>query len=493
MCPLILGIWAAMFGLLSVALAAFLDPPNWLWAFISGWLMASCAALLMIVDTQKRAWLARFLSHRSYRQLYAAVVLWPLRWLWRRVARPVPHGAWPLRYTLTPSLFDAALLIAFVYPIAVLIGPWLVVGMDVTLGGEILQPGTATWYEIWPERAVVLGQIAILIAGFWLRNLAKSSRRRVFEEVADWILIAALAVAVAVAVAFALAAASTLAVALALAAASTLAFAFAFAFALAFAYAFAVALAFAFAFAFAVAVAFDWMWGKGWHRRARALLVLAWASAVITVARVADLSALGEAERLFILFLAVLPMLNALFDTLSYAVTLALLRWGVRSRHPAAGVLAGLLDLAFALVLFALLTAAVTALVAGMNRISGGLWLDLDGLLVGLKTAPSEHLWVFLMIGSTLLPTLLHLLAALLAVQSWTPMRGLAVRLIERSAEDHVATLVSPLVAGFCLIFPLGLGAGLGAAALWLGATPLLAAGQWYVDQLIALASSIAG
>ena len=87
----------------------------------------------------------------------------------------------------------------------------------------------------------------------------------------------------------------------------------------------------------------------------------------------------------------------------------------------------------------------------------------------------------------------MHFGASLLALQSLTPWRGDAVKWMARVQDDAVAAIIAPLVAGFCFAFPLILG-GL---VLW-GLVALASfvwphAGGWYLDQLLALATVIAG
>jgi hypothetical protein len=206
-----------------------------------------------------------------------------------------------------------------------------------------------------------------------------------------------------------------------------------------------------------------------------------------------DLAADPQVGVMLLLFLGTFPLLNALFDAVSYAATLALIRWGIRSRHRATALIAGLLDLIIAALLFAGLTLTLTAVVAGLNRLGGTAWLDFDILFADLEQSLWSHPWVPLMIASTLLPTALHFCASLLALQSFTPLRGVAVHLMAQGQDDHVAAITGPLVAGFCLAFPMIAG-GLVLWALTALAMPVLPQiGGWYLDQLLSVARTVAG
>jgi hypothetical protein len=151
---------------------------------------------------------------------------------------------------------------------------------------------------------------------------------------------------------------------------------------------------------------------------ARMLLIAALILNVVVVVSVLDWPAKQESARLLFLFLGVLPLLNALFDTVSYAVTLTFLRRGLRARLP---LLWGVADLAVACVLFLALGATLVAAVHGLNGLAGVPLLDLGALFAGVYTAPWDYVWLYLMLFSTILPTALHFLVSLLGLQGVWP------------------------------------------------------------------------
>ena len=89
----------------------------------------------------------------------------------------------------------------------------------------------------------------------------------------------------------------------------------------------------------------------------------------------------------------------------SYAVTLSLIRRGLRSALP---FLWGLADLAVACVLLLGLGATLVAVIHGLNLLAGVPFLDLPALFAGVQADPWAYIWLYLMLFSTLLPTLLH-------------------------------------------------------------------------------------
>jgi len=123
------------------------------------------------------------------------------------------------------------------------------------------------------------------------------------------------------------------------------------------------------------------------------------------------------AKALF-LFLGVFPLLNALFDVLSYAATLALMRIGLRRAGP---LLWGFYDLGIALFLFLGLGATLTLILRLMNLIAGVPILDLHALFGGLHQSPGDYWWLYAMVFSTILPTGVHFILSLMGLQGMCP------------------------------------------------------------------------
>ena len=192
------------------------------------------------------------------------------------------------------------------------------------------------------------------------------------------------------------------------------------------------------------------------------------------------------------LFLAVFPLINALFDTLSYAATLTLMRLGLRNARP---FMFGFYDLVIALLLFFGLGATLLIVVATLNRFAEFPILDLGALFDGLHKEPAAYGWLYLMVFSTILPTALHAALSLLGLQSivgprW---RNRVADLLEAARPDHDwKTVAAPFLLGTLWLLPFGL------AALLLWVVWLLAGG-WltgllqviYLDPLFKLAQAI--
>lgn len=197
-----------------------------------------------------------------------------------------------------------------------------------------------------------------------------------------------------------------------------------------------------------------------------------------------DLSALSSERKAILVFLAVLPLINGLYDALSYALTLALSRKGLSTRW---APLWGLLDLALGAVLFLALGATMVTVIALLNALGTAPVYDLGALFAGLRASPGDYWWLYLILFSTLAPTALHILVAALAVQGWfifQPPRRAVARWIEAAPVSHPAAVGGCLAQALIWWLPL-MALALGGWALWqfIG-TWAKAAGLVYLDIL---------
>lgn len=229
----------------------------------------------------------------------------------------------------------------------------------------------------------------------------------------------------------------------------------------------------------------------GRPRLARVILTLTLPLLWVATAALVDFATLKPIQQAAFLFLGVLPLINALFDALSYGVTLALLRRGLRGQLP---VLFGFVDVLVALVMFLALGAAMVLVIAGLNAVGAAPVFDLAGLFAGLRAAPGDYWWLYLMLFSTLLPTAIHLIIALLGLQGITPRkwRRAVAALVRRAPDDHIAATCAPFLTGAVWAVPvllaLAVASGLG---YWLRDFAA-AVGSCYLTALEALAHLVA-
>ena len=134
--------------------------------------------------------------------------------------------------------------------------------------------------------------------------------------------------------------------------------------------------------------------------------------------------ALPEDLRVFLFAFTLLPLINAVFDFLSYDTTLGLLAWGKRQRNGWTG-LAWLADALAAVVYLVSLGLALTLTVALINQLSGAVFMDLPQIFADLADpeARGGYTWLTLSLLTTLVPTLVHLALALLSALCWVPYR----------------------------------------------------------------------
>lgn len=202
----------------------------------------------------------------------------------------------------------------------------------------------------------------------------------------------------------------------------------------------------------------------------------------------ADWPQVPDDVRNFILFLAIFPLINGLFDFFSYAVTLTLITVGLT--RGARAVMLGFADLGLAALLFVGLGASLVLSMAGLAHLAGEPLIDLVPLFDTLRSDPLSEWWVIFMVFSTLLPTGLHLLLACFAVQGLVPgrWRRWVAKRIERSEHDSNTRLT----ATFCLAAVWTLPATIFLSLVfisWHFADDVLSEyATWYLDQMRLLA-----
>ena len=195
---------------------------------------------------------------------------------------------------------------------------------------------------------------------------------------------------------------------------------------------------------------------------------------------------LGEARAIF-LFLGVFPLINALFDVVSYAITLTLLRLGKNARLP---ILLGFVDLFAAMVLFLALGACLTVVIAAMNQLAGVPLVDLGTMFAGVRENPGENLWLFFMLFSTILPTALHFAISLLGLQGFM-LRGVRQKVagwVAGAPDRPVIAALTPFAVGAIWTIPFIFLFGLLATVWFWGEGVLRYLGGLYFDGLLGLA-----
>ena len=499
-----LAVCAMIVAVLLAAKAAF-AAPGWVW--VAGALFLALAVLAALAQSSVggRAYLTGTLRTRHYTQVYRLVARRLNDWVWRRVGRmrvlsdgteappPATANPWHLfRAALTWRLLDRALLIAVAYPVVALILPWLL-GWDAVLGeGVVVFPAV----EFWPERGLVVALCFVFASGWVAHNFPAVRLRgqRFLVESARWLSLIAFGSAVALASevggAFYPLFVAALAINFATYAASPAAFALNFSAIIVISFVFRSSGVFVgvLLVGLSLAVTVELLWSKARQGLALGVVTLAWALALLAVALIFDIGTLPAEWKAFLVFLAVLPLMNGLYDALSYALTLALSRKGLGTRW---APLWGLLDLALGAVLFLVLGATMVGVIAALNAIGTAPLYDLGALFAGLRASPGEYWWLYLILFSTLAPTALHILVAALAVQGWfvfqRPRRAVA-HWIDAAPVSHPAAVGGCLAQALIWWLPL-MALALGGWALWqfIG-TWATAAGLAYLDILEGLA-----
>ena len=275
-------------------------------------------------------------------------------------------------------VMDTALKLAIIYPLWLLLLQWAVTGNDTGIAGATVIGAAANpWL-----RLATIGLLSLYLAS---RILASASQMRVFEKASDWLFFVAFAVAVAGA----------------------------------FAGAFAGAVAFAGAGAVAVAVSYVCTKGRGTIGYA---LLVAIAIASVTVALILSPASQPVDLRPFAFAIGLLPVLNALFDYLSYGLTLTLIAKG-RKRRSIRILVYGVIDAVCAIFILIGLGLTITGFVALINALSVTPLFDLPTVFRDLSDPATRgsYTWLYLTLFSTLIPTVVHIAIGLLSAFTWVP------------------------------------------------------------------------
>ncbi len=311
----------------------------------------------------------------------------------------------PKRVAWSHDLILWCLLLAIAYPVLSITGHWIAGDALMLANAQIAPPG-----DNW-ARAYVFVWLVGPAALFLLGSL-KSRWRLPSFVLAIGILYGGLFLAerfgVPDAVAFAGAFAFAFAVAVAFAVAFAGAVAGAFAFAVAFAGAFAFAVAVAVAVAFAVALLIDRVQiARGRHPAywiTYSLLLLLASSLAILFSPAGAEGRLDTQDRYIVLFLGVFPLINGLADFASVGLTRYLLRQGldgVTWRKAALDILGGA-------AIFLLLGITLITYIHLVRFADGTPLMNLTALFEGLRDDPGQYWWLFFMLFSTLIPTVMH-------------------------------------------------------------------------------------
>ena len=495
-----LAIWAAVTAALSGALLT-LAAPVWLWAATMLWLVLALTALLGQVDGPSRTYIAGTLSKQSFAQIYSYTTRRRLMWVWSRWCDPVEDRAAPaptFRAALTWRLFDGMLLVAAACPVVFLSGWWIVTGP-----GIVLAP-----VGIFADRVVVLIVLVLVVSAVAIAAWGATGNRGGRGKASRFLPVPALLLG-----AWLLA---TYSPGTGIAGATLIATAAVVLTAVAVAGRVSGAAAVASLFTGAIAglvLAGNAGSVPGIGRADTTMLGLAGAAALAVMLldasrkpRIAQWLLCGmlpllwlaaavllpwatlpvPAKGLFLL-LAVLPLLNAVFNVISCALTLTLMRAGLNARRP---LLYGAYDLTAAIALLLALGATMTLVVAALDLMSGITVFDLAALFDGIRADPAAYGWLYAMLFVTILPTAVHAFLSLLGAQGLVPLalRHRAALLLNDTPDRTWKAAVAPFAVGALWLVPFVAVAFAGYGLLWAFRDAVEWAGGVYLTLLQALA-----
>ncbi len=349
-----------------------------------------------------------------------------------------------------PGAFQVMLSLAVAYPVITVLLVWLFTGVN-TSGVPVLLPDAIAPAERALAGAALAAATCLLIGFYqdqhwrrwlWLFGAFAFAVSGAVSGAGAGAIAGAIANVIVVAVTVSGTAASTDVVAGAIA----MAIGFVVAGAGAVAGAFAVAVAVAFAVAFVV------LTNLLVRRQAGAIGHLALlgplSALVIAAAAYSNALELNEVSHTLIIFVCVIPVLNAIFDYLSLGITRLLLAQSVKSETRAlAKFVIGAVDVACAVAMLFGLAFVLSASLQALNQLvlrSGDpqVWINLDEIFTRLALSPGDPslLWIYFMVFSTFVPSVLHL-----GVACWS-IRIAALSSTE--IEDLKAAVRNPKLPG---------------------------------------------
>ncbi len=181
-----------------------------------------------------------------------------------------------------------------------------------------------------------------------------------------------------------------------------------------------------------------------------------WCGSVIAASFVLSRYEANIVLRSGFLYIGILPFVNAVFDYVSYALTLTLVRLGIRSKGWLA-VAYGALDVVLAALLFSVLGATLVAIMAFLDRTATGSAYPVNLILDGIAERKSEFFWVYGMLFSTFLPTIIHLSLSSLTLVSVVPKTWRTALWVEFDAQANDWLKRAGACAGIGALFAVAL------------------------------------
>ena len=158
-------------------------------------------------------------------------------------------------------------------------------------------------------------------------------------------------------------------------------------------------------------------------------------------------------------------------------------------------MLCALVDFLCACVIFIALGAALTAVIAGLNALAGAPIVDISATFDAIATAPLDHLWVFAMLFSTLLPTTIHFALSLFGAQVFAPalLRRFVAGHLRNAENGETAAIFAPMAAALIGTLPFVIMTALGWLLWHFGQETALCLISIYGDVLLWIANNITG
>ncbi len=524
---------AVVIALVGLCVTLFGIPPTWVSAAILVFLSLWVVAIGFLTETDIRQKLNKQLVSPNYTHLYTYLITRAVSKVWEGHCNPIKEKTnwWSVfQAALTLRLFDRALLIAVAYPMFFLFGQWAITGQGGSLSAFSIFPHIEPFNANKMVNFVFSGLVIFIILRWALIIFVKfTTSGLIMERIIDQITLklSSLKALVVFGIAFSLffcgvvyfifnvasgfsvslenadalqgplMVVMILLCALSLSSSGTGAFTLTAILAL-----IVISSSFLFSLIFILILSVSSLGLIGreasvlnlgkpviWHGAIgySALLSSAILILICLIFYYTDWTMVSEPRRSTFVFLTLLPLCNALFDLISYALTLSIIRFNLNSPRP---WLWGFVDLGLACILFLSLGATLVVVVHGLNVMAGVPLIDLQAVFGGVYDRPSDYVWLYLMLFSTILPTGIHAMIALISLQGWCPLllRARLGSLVINASKGPLYAICASL--GLALVWTVFVSSSLGLIwiAVHFGWGFLLAMMQWYFDLLLWLA-----
>lgn len=363
-------------------------------------------------------------------------------------------------------IFDWAMRISLCYPAFLLAGPWIFLGFPGQIGENLVLPPDANFLP----RIILFFIVALAALSSTIGKLFYKGENTQIPNIIGWF---AIALAVGLAILFGNlfqdASNTTAAVALVV----TFSTAIAFSRTVQFSGVVSIVLAFVFTIVYSLDVPGEefsaisigvlaalFCGGTTAFYIRKNLQVLYFLGLLLSIGfvftvTIQNLSVQSWNERAvsYMTFLVIFPLISAIFDFFSFGMTLWLMGKGL-TKGGWWPIFFGFIDLAFSALLFIGSAFSLVVVISLANQSTGVDFINLEVVLSDLGEGSRGHVWIYLMVLTSFIPTVFHLgLSSASFLTAPKIVRRFLLQNINKMDDDGIAQIIVILLLSFLIIF----------------------------------------